>query len=184
MNLLLRAGAIALALLPCAAIAQTASSAAAPGGFAPMQSTCVVQADGTCAAVSTTAPLPTAPGPLAAAGSTPCMGTVTSSAVTPTTTPASCAASFAGGAARIGPLVPELGRAIRVVLRGTWSGAVAIGTSVDGCATINPLTVGGATWGSFAGNANEAVDVPTVAGVAYCATATVTSGTLTYAVRQ
>ncbi|KAK0330898.1 hypothetical protein LTR94_031025, partial [Friedmanniomyces endolithicus] len=136
--------------------------------------------DGSCAPVSATTPLPTAAGPLSAATSIAQTGSVTSTAATPT----SGTATFAAGSAVIGPLTPQLGREIRVVLRGTWSGTVAIGTSIDACATINPLTIAGQTWGSFAGNANESVDVPTLAGVSYCATATITSGTLNYAVRQ
>jgi hypothetical protein len=84
----------------------------------------------------------------------------------------------------VGPFVPQLGRAIRLVLRGTWTGSFALGTSVDSCATINPLTVAGQTWGSFTANANEAVDTPTIAGVSYCRTAVISSGTLDYAVRQ
>lgn len=56
---LLMAGAVALAC-SSAAIGQRAGSAQAPAGFAPMQSPCAVQGDGTCVAVSTAAPLPTA----------------------------------------------------------------------------------------------------------------------------
>lgn len=116
----------------------------------------------------------------AGAASSPLVGSVTSTAATPT----SGGATFAAGSATLGPLAPDLGRGLRVTLRGTWSGSFALGTSSDGCATITPLTIGGASWGNFAGNANEIVDVPTVAGLAYCATAAVTSGTLIYGVRQ
>lgn len=83
-----------------------------------------------------------------------------------------------------GPFAPQLGRGIRVILRGTWAGTFAVSTSVDACATLNPLTIGGSTWGSFNVNANEIVDIPTLAGVVYCATATVSSGSLSYGVRQ
>ncbi|TCP33287.1 hypothetical protein [Sphingomonas sp. BK235] len=58
-TLLLRAGAIALALIPAIASAQTAASVAAPAGYAPMSAACVAQVDGSCVAVSAAAPLPT-----------------------------------------------------------------------------------------------------------------------------
>ena len=120
----------------------------------------------TAVPVTPLTPLPITEGPLPAAGSTAITGTATT------------------GTKIVGPFVPQLGRGIRVILRGTWAGTFAVGTSVDACATINPLTIGGSTWGSFNGNANEIVDVPTLAGVVYCATATVTSGALSYGVRQ
>lgn len=161
------AGAIALALSPAPALAQAAgSSVQFPAGWAPGSSPCVQQADAKCAPVSLTNPLPIADGPLSAATSTALTGTVTT------------------GTTTIGPFTPQLGRGIRVILRGTWAGTFAVGTSVDACATINPLTIGGSTWGSFTGNANEVVDIPTLAGVVYCATATVSSGSLSYGVRQ
>lgn len=51
---------IALVLaLPCGpAFGQSATNAAAPAGFAPINSPCVVQANATCASVSVTAPMP------------------------------------------------------------------------------------------------------------------------------
>ncbi len=175
-------GAIVLVMVPSLASAQdgTAGSVLAPAGFAPMQAPCVRQADKSCIAVSVSTPMPTSAAPLPAAASTALMGSVTSSAVTPTSGPATIAA----GVATIGPIAPELGRGIRVILRGTWSGTFAVGTSVDGCATVNPLTIAGSSWGSFTGSANEIVDIPTLAGVVYCATAAVASGTLSYGVRQ
>jgi hypothetical protein len=120
----------------------------------------------TAVPVTPSTPLPTAEGPLPPATSTALTGTAPI------------------GTTTFGPFVPQLGRGIRVILRGTWAGTFAVSTSVDACATLNPLTIGGSTWGSFAGNANEIVDIPTLAGVVYCATATVTSGSLSYGVRQ
>ncbi len=161
------AGAIALALSPAPAIAQAAgSSVQFPAGYATGNSPCVKLADGSCAPVSQANPLPTADGPLAAATSTALSGTATT------------------GTTIVGPFTPQLGRGIRVILRGIWAGSFAVGTSVDACATINPLTIGGSTWGSFTGNANEVVDIPTLDGVVYCATATIASGSLSYAIRQ
>lgn len=130
------------------------------------------------------------------AASTPQEGTVTATTAIAT----SGTATTAAGVATIGPFAPQLGRDIRVILRpsasgGSWTGTFAIGTSsaANACAagTINPLTIGGQPWGVYTGNANEAVDTPslgaTPAGApapVYCATATITSGSLTYAVRQ
>lgn len=127
---------------------------------------------------------------VAAAESVAQEGTVSSAAATP----ASGTATFSGGTALIGPLAPQLGRDIRVILKGTWSGSFQIGTAsaANGCTAgnINPLTVAGQSWGSFTGNANEVVDTPTLGAAGangapvYCAIATVSSGMLTYAVRQ
>lgn len=64
MKLLLRAGALALAIfaaLPAAA-QSTASSVQAPAGYAPMIAPCVKQVDGTCVPVSAANPLPTTGG--------------------------------------------------------------------------------------------------------------------------
>lgn len=158
MNMLTRACAIALALLvPAVAIAQHATYSAAPAGYAPE----VVPIE-------------------VAATSTAQQGTVTSAAAIAT----SGTATIAAGVATIGPIAPQLGRSIRVLLKGTWVGSVYVGTSTDACATINPLTIGGQSWASFTANANEDVDTPHIAGVVYCGRATITSGTLTYAVRQ
>jgi hypothetical protein len=148
-------------------LAQHATTSYAPAGYAPEMAPVMVPAT-----------------------STPQTGSVTSSAATATTG----TATFSSGSASIGPLAPVLNRNIRVILKGTWSGSFVVGTSsaANACAagTINPLTIAGATWGSFTANANETVDTPTLgattsaAAPVYCATATITSGTLTYELRQ
>ena len=169
MKMLARAALALSALIACTpVIAQHATTSVAPAGYAPEQAIVTV--------------------PAYSVGQE---GSVNSTAVTPTTG----VAIFASGSAIIGPFAPQLGRDIRVVLKGTWQGSFSIGTSsaANACApgTINPLTIGGQAWGTYTANANEVVDTPslgaTTAGVAapvYCATATITSGTLTYAVRQ
>lgn len=162
MKMLARAALGLAALLACAPVlAQHAAVSVAPAGYAPEVATVTV-----------------------AATSLPQEGAVTATSATAT----SGTASIAAGTAVIGPLTPQLGRDIRVVLKGTWAGSFAIGTSTatNACAagTINPLTIAGQAWGVYTANANEAVDTPTLAGIVYCATATITSGTLTYAVRQ
>lgn len=168
MKTMLRSACVtALVLMPSLTFAQSIGSTVVfPAGSAEGVSVCVQRTDNKCVPVSAASPLPTADGPLAAATSTALTGTATT------------------GTTLIGPFTPQLGRAIRVILRGTWAGTFAVSTSVDACATLNPLTIGGSTWGSFTGNANEVVDIPTLAGVVYCATATVSSGSLSYGVRN
>ncbi len=174
----LLAALLALACLPSAAHAQSASSASAPAGTAPMQSPCVVQSDLRCYAVGPTVGLPTRS---ATATSTPCVISATATAITPT----GCTASGSAGVYVAGAFSPQAGFPVRLVTTGTWTGSIAVGTSVDSCATVNPLTVAGSAWGTYTGNANEAVDVPpTTGGVAYCLSVTVTSGTMNAALRQ
>lgn len=164
-NLLTCAGAMALALLPACAQAQTATKAMAPAGYAPISTACVVQRDATCAA---------------SVQSTAQTGTVTSSAATAATG----AATFSSGTAKIGPLAPTVGYPIRFKVLGTWAGSAYVGTSVDGCVTVNQLTAGG-TGVSYSSNVNEIVDAPANTGPdVYCASITVTSGTAIYALRQ
>lgn len=84
-----------------------------------------------------------------------------------------------------GPFTPQAGYPIRIVTTGTWAGSVAVGTSANGCATVNGLTAGGVAYGSYAANANELVDVPaTTGGIAYCLSIIVSSGTMNAALRQ
>ncbi len=83
-----------------------------------------------------------------------------------------------------GPFVPELDRPIRVTLTGSWSGAVSLLRSTDGGATRLPLTLGGALWGRFTANANEAVAEESEAGASYYLAASLAGGTLAYRVAQ
>lgn len=162
--------AIATVLIATPACAQSEPARLPPvkswgsGALVPGSATMLVDSSG--AEVGRTNPLPTSEGPLAPATSTALAGTASP------------------GTTVVGPFTPQLGRGIRVTLRGTWSGTFAVGTSIDACSTISPLTIAGTTWGSFTGSANEVVDIPSLAGVVYCATATVSSGSLSYGVRQ
>lgn len=120
-------------------------------------------------------------GPNAAASSTACVISATTTAITPT----DCPATGSAGSYVAGPFAAVPGYPVRLIATGTWAGSIAVGTSVNSCSTVNPLTVAGQTWGTYTGNANEAVDVPpTTGGVAYCLSVTVTSGTLNAALRQ
>ena len=115
-----------------------------------------------------------------AATSTPLTGSVTASGATPS----SGACAFASGTATCGPFVPQLGLPVRLVVRGGASFSGYVGTSIDGCASVNPLTAGGVPQ-SYAAQVDEYVDLPPTSGsVAYCLVLSVTSGTATYAVRQ
>lgn len=58
MTIIRWAMALALALSPLAAVAQTASAIQAPAGYAPMSAPCVKQADGKCSPVAATVPMP------------------------------------------------------------------------------------------------------------------------------
>lgn len=84
----------------------------------------------------------------------------------------------------MGPFVPELGRPIWISLSGSWSGTVDLLRSTDGGASKLPLTVGGARWGRFVGNANEAVADESEAGATYYLAAALQAGTLIYRVAQ
>lgn len=68
---------------------------------------------------------------------------------------------FAGSTASsgtLGPLVPQLARANRLTLAGTWTGTVALTRSVDSGATRVAATIGGKTL-SYAAPLNEPVAV-------------------------
>lgn len=89
-----------------------------------------------------------------------------------------------GASGLAGPFVPEMDRPIWTTLSGDWSGTVDLLRSVDGGVTKFPLTVGGARWGRFTANANEAVAEESEVGASYYLLATLTGGTLTYRVSQ
>ncbi|NKI99576.1 hypothetical protein [Novosphingobium sp. SG707] len=170
---------MALALMPSPLLAQNApAGAAAPAGYAPMSAPCAMAQDGKCYAIGPTVGLPVA---TPAASSTPCTVSATTSAATPT----GCTATGSAGVYVVGGFAPQAGYPIRLVTTGTWAGTIAVGTSVDNCTTVNALTVAGQTWGSYTGNANEAVDVPVTTGsVKYCLSISLTSGTINAALRQ
>lgn len=169
---------MALALLPSHALAQSANGANAPAGYATLNAPCVMASDGRCYAIGPANGLPVVS---AAASSTACSVVATGSSVSPT----GCGVTGGAGNYVAGPFTPQPGYAVRLVATGTWAGSIAVGTSVDGCATINALTAGGQGWGNYTANANENVDTPaTTGGIKYCLSITITSGTLRAALRQ
>lgn len=101
---------------------------------------------------------------------------------------ASSAAPLAGSASAsgtVGPFMPELGRPIRLVLSGNWSGTVQLLRSTDGGATKLPITYAdGSPRGSWTGNVNAAVAEESVAGAAYYLGLTLGSGSVGYRMEQ
>jgi hypothetical protein len=165
-NLLRWAGAIALALIPSAALAQAGSSIQFPAGWAPGTSICVKQANGTCAPVAADNPLPTA-----AAG----VATATSAALTGTATTTST----------VGPFTPNLGRVIWLTLSGTFSGSVTLLRSRDGGTTKLALTYSdGTAKPTWTTALNTPVTEETVAGATYYLSITLTSGSVSYRLEQ
>ena len=123
-----------------------------------------------------------------------CVPDVASVSILPAATSTPLAGTPAVGTTTLGPFVPQLGRDIWILIKGTWAGTISVGTSpaTDNCATIfNPLTVAGSTWASFTANANETVSTPTrgatpagVAAPVYCVKSVITSGAPTVELRQ
>lgn len=83
-----------------------------------------------------------------------------------------------------GPYAPITDAPIHLQLSGIWTGSVAVQRSVDGGATRQGLTIGGAPWAQFTANANEAIWQEGEAGATFYLAITVVSGTLTYRVSQ
>lgn len=83
-----------------------------------------------------------------------------------------------------GPFTPLLGAAIYFSLSGDWTGRVSIRRSVDGGATLHPLTLAGGAWGVFHGNACEPIWEESEEGATLWLDCTVTSGTLAYRLSQ
>ena len=135
-----------------------------PAGFVPQYAMAFGAVDGPAVAVQTDNPLPVRAvrRPAEAAALT---GTMATSGVA-------------------GPFVPELDRPIWLSLSGDWQGRVDLLRSVDGGATMLPLTIAGERWGRYSANANEAVGDDSEAGAAYYLSVALHGGTLTYRVAQ
>lgn len=80
---------------------------------------------------------------------------------------------------------PDLSRAIWVHLWGAWTGTVQLKRSTDNSVTWYPITTGsGTVKGVWSGNVNAPITEETCAGAIYRLEATLTSGNLSYEVRQ
>lgn len=135
-----------------------------PAGFVPQYAVAFGAVDAPAVAVHEDNPLPVR-AVQKAAGSIPLTGTMTASGIA-------------------GPFAPDLDRPIWLTLSGEWTGTVEVLRSTDGGASSLPLTVGGARWGRFTANCNEAVTTESEAGARLYLSASLLTGTLTYRVAQ
>jgi hypothetical protein len=89
-------------------------------------------------------------------------------------------AGSASTSAVVGGFAPARGVAVILALRGTWQGSVRLLRSNDGGVTLDPLTVAGAAWAQFTGNACEAVWEDNDPAATLYLGITLTSGTVNY----
>lgn len=137
-----------------------------PTGYAIPRAIAYADTDGSMLQVSSAAPLPVA--------------ILTSGGSTATTPLAGTAATTSV----VGPYQPAIGRAVMLLLTGTWTGTVKVMRSVDGGTTRQPLTVNGTTWGQFNANCCEAVWDESESTARFYLDITLASGTVTYRVAQ
>lgn len=93
-------------------------------------------------------------------------------------------AGTASASSQIGPYQPAIGRPILLTLSGAWTGQVRVLRSVDGGASMSPLTMGGMPWGEFSENCCEAVWEEFEDAARLYLELTVTNGTLNYRIAQ
>ena len=134
-----------------------------PGGFAPAYVSGFDDGSGHLALVAETRPLPVH--------------------AAPPSVPAELEGT-AFGDILAGPFPPAAMTPVFCTLSGDWQGSVEVKRSADGGATLHPLTVGGAPWGMFTGNACEAVWEEAEAGATLWLDCKVASGTLGYRLAQ
>ena len=134
-----------------------------PIGYAIPRAIAYADTDGSMLQVSSAAPLPVSPG--IAAATTPLSGTAATTSV-------------------VGPYQPAIGRAVMLLLTGTWAGTVKVVRSVDGGTTKQPLTINGNSWGQFTANCCEAVWDESESAARFYLDITLTSGSVTYRVAQ
>lgn len=89
-------------------------------------------------------------------------------------------AGSSGIAVVAGPFYAVPGRPVILTLSGEWTGSVSITRSTDGGLTRHALTVGGAPWGRFTGNACEPVWEETDPAATLHLELAPASGTITY----
>ena len=135
-----------------------------PTGYAVPRAIAYADTDGSMLQVSNSAPLPVAVSS-AAAATTPLSGTASTTSL-------------------VGPYQPAIGRAVMLLLTGTWTGMVKVVRSVDGGTTKQPLTINGAAWGQFTANCCEAVWDESEGAARFYLDITLSSGSVTYRVAQ
>jgi hypothetical protein len=136
-----------------------------PGRYAPGVAVNFADATGSARQVSESSPLP-----------------VTLAAVT-AAQPAALA-GVAAAAVTVGPYAPSAGKPLILSLSGSWTGTVSLLRSVNGGATRLPLSLAGAPWGVFSGNACEPVWDETESAATFYLQLAPTSGAVTYRLAQ
>ena len=132
-----------------------------PSGYAVTRAVAYADVDGSMLQVAAATPLPVTVTSVGATATTPLAGTASASAVA-------------------GPYQPALGRAVILVLTGTWTGGVRVTRSTDGGTTRQPLTAAGTTWGQFSANCCDPVWEESEAAARLYLDITLTSGSVTY----
>ncbi len=140
-------------------------SVTSPGRYVAPTALGFADAAGELVVVTATEPLPVAVSETRSAPPAPLSGRAVQSAI-------------------VGPYVPVPDQPIHLQLSGTWQGTVALERSVDGGATRQGLTVGGAEWAVFTGNANEPVWQEADAAASFWLNLQIASGEITYRVSQ
>ena len=135
----------------------------APGGFAPLAASGFDDGTGHLAPVSAASPLPVTA--VASSTSEPLDGTLT-------------------GSGLAGPFEPSGLDPVYCTLAGDFTGTVGVMRSLDGGATLHPLTAGGLRWAEFGGPACEPVWIESEQGASLWLDCTLASGTLAYRLAQ
>lgn len=86
--------------------------------------------------------------------------------------------------ALVGPFTPVPGITVMLELSGSWTGAVQLQRSSDGGTTLRDVTMGGAQWGYYSGNACEPVWEESDPNAQLYLSVTIGSGNLDYRVSQ
>ena len=136
-----------------------------PAGYAVTRAMAYADVDGSMLQVAAVTPLPVTVTSGGATATTPLAGTTSTSTVA-------------------GPYQPALGRAVILVLTGTWTGSVKVTRSTDGGTTRQALTAAGAVWGQFTANCCDAMWEESESIARLYLDITLTSGSLTYRVAQ
>lgn len=136
-----------------------------PAGYAVTRAVAYADVDGSMLQVAAATPLPVTVTGGGAAATTPLAGTTATSTVA-------------------GPYQPALGRAVMLVLTGTWAGSVKVTRSTDGGVTRQPLTAAGIGWAQFSANCCDPVWEESESAARLYLDITLTSGSLTYRMAQ
>lgn len=134
-----------------------------PAGYVPQMAIAFANPNGDADPVSAANPIPMQEQPFAAAPAL--AGTLSASGL-------------------VGPFAPRAGRAVVLVLAGTWTGTVKLLRSTDGGVTRLPLTAMGQPYGSFAANICEPVWEESEAAAVLYLDIVLASGSLSYRMGQ